>query len=184
MKKPEMDIGYIGQKRGRSLLKEVSDSTSKMRSLWDSYRSRGENSTSELKTSQTAPIKTATIEEVVEPAVEAEVPEVPDHLGVGFEDEPRAEGRGKRIWKESTYTRRLRDGEGVMTGLPSTTLLPKGLPQVQEEKEVGDLADAVNEMFEWDVVDVEKEFAMATAIEGAKGLNPSFEEVRKRADWP
>ena len=52
----------------------------------------GENSTSKLKTSQTAPIKTATIEEVIEPAVEAKVPEVPDHLGVGFEDEPPAEG--------------------------------------------------------------------------------------------
>ena len=48
---------------------------------------------------------------------------------------------------------------------------------------MGDLADAVNEMFEWDMVDVEKKFAMATAIEGAEGLNPSFEEVRKQADW-
>ena len=81
--------------------------------------------------------------------------------------------------------RRLRDGEGVTTGLPSATLLPKGLPQVQEEREVGDLADdADNEVFEWDMVDVEREFAMTTAIKGAVGLNQSFEEVRKRADWP
>ena len=49
---------------------------------------------------------------------------------------------------------------------------------------MGDLADAANETFEWDVVDVEKEFAMVMAIEGAEGLNPSFEEVRKWADWP
>lgn len=98
----------------------------------------GENSTSEPKTLQTAPIKTITNEEVVEPAVEADVPEVPNHLGEGFEDEPPAKGQGKRIRKESAYTRRLRDGEGVTTGLPSATLLPKGLPQVQ--KEVGDLA--------------------------------------------
>ena len=91
---------------------------------------KGENSTSEPKTSQTAPIKTTTIDEVVEPAVGAEVPEVPDHLGEEFEDEQPAEGQGKRIRKESTYMRRLRDGEGVTTGLPSATLLPKGLPQV------------------------------------------------------
>ena len=31
---------------------------------------------------------------------------------------------------------------------------------------------------------VVKEFATVTAIEGAKGLNPSFEEVRKHVDWP
>ena len=53
---------------------------------------KGENSTSKPKTSQTAPIKTTTIEEVVEPAVGAEVPEVPDHLGEGFKDEQPAEG--------------------------------------------------------------------------------------------
>ena len=91
-----------------------------------------------------------------------------DHLGEAFEDEPPAEGRGKRVQKESAYTRRLRDGEGVTTGLPSATLLPKGLPQIQEEKEVGHLAD-----------DIEKEFAMVMAIEGAEGLKPSFEEVRE-----
>ena len=101
----------------------------------------GENSTSEPKTSQTAPFKPATIEEVVEPAVEAEVPEVPDHLGKVFEGEPPVEGRGKRSRKESDYMRRLRGGEGVTTGLPSGTLLPKGLPQIWEEKETGDLAD-------------------------------------------
>jgi hypothetical protein len=102
---------------------------------------KGENSTNKLDTSQTAPDKTTTIEEVVVPAVEAEVLEVSDHLGEEFESVLPAEGRGKRIWKESAYTRRLRDGEGVTTGLPSATLLPKRLPQVQKEKEIGDLAD-------------------------------------------
>jgi hypothetical protein len=145
----------------------------------------GENSTNELDTSQTAPDKTTTIKEVVVPAVEAEVSEVSDYLGEGFEDVPPAERQGKRIWKESAYTRRLRDGEGVTTGLPSATLLPKGLPQVQEEKETGDLADDKElEVVEWDIIDVEEEFAMATAIEGAEGLNPSFDNVRNRADWP
>jgi hypothetical protein len=106
-------------------------------------------------------------------------------LGEGFEDVPPAEEQGKRIRKESAYTRRLRDGEGVTTGLPSATLLPKGLPQVQEEKETGDLADDEElEVVEWDIIDVEEEFAMATAIEGAEGLNPSFDDVRNRADWP
>jgi Reverse transcriptase (RNA-dependent DNA polymerase) len=144
----------------------------------------GENSTNKLDTSQTAPDKTTTIEEVVVPAVEAEVLKVPDHLEEEFEDVPPAEGWGKRIWKESAYTRRLRDGEGVTTGLPSTTLLPKGLPQVQEEKKTGDLADDEElEVVEWDIIDVEEEFAMATAIEGAEGLNPSFDDVRNRADW-
>ena len=138
----------------------------------------GENTTSEPKTSQNLPIPKSTIEEVVEP-VDVEVP---DHLGEAFESEPPAEGRGKRIRKESDYARRLRDGEGVTTGLPSATLLPKGLPRVQEERETGNLAD--DEEIELDVADVEREFAMATAIEGAEGLNPSFEEVRKRADWP
>src|SRR5271155_296226 len=145
----------------------------------------GENSSSEPKTYQTAPIKTTTIEEAVGQAVEAEIPEIPDHLGEEFEVEPPAEGRGKRIRKESAYTRRLRDGEGVTTGLPKATLLPKGLPEVPEEKETGDLADDEEfEVVEWDRADVEKEFTMATAIESAEGLNPSFDDVRKRADWP
>lgn len=39
-------------------------------------------------------------------------------------------------------------------------------------------------MVEWDIIDVEEEFAMATAIEGAEGLNSSFDDVRNRADWP
>jgi hypothetical protein len=41
---------------------------------------------------------------------------------------------------------------------------------------MGDLAD--------DMADIEKEFVMVTAVEGAEGLNTSFEEVRKWADWP
>jgi hypothetical protein len=83
----------------------------------------GENSTSELKTSQIGPIKPATMEEVVE----AEVPGVPDHLGEAFEEDPPVEGRGKRIRKKTAYVKRLRDAEGVMDGCPSATLLPKGL---------------------------------------------------------
>ena len=59
-------------------------------------------------------------------------------------------------------------------------LLPKWLPQVCEE--VKNLADdAKLEVVKWDI-DVQKEFAMATEIEGAEGLNPSFEEVKKQAD--
>src|ERR1700678_4421452 len=51
----------------------------------------GENLTSELDTSQTAPTKPATVKELVEPAVEAKVLKVPNYLGEGFEDEPLAE---------------------------------------------------------------------------------------------
>jgi Reverse transcriptase (RNA-dependent DNA polymerase) len=73
----------------------------------------------------------------------------------------------------------------VTTELPSATLLPKGLPQVQEEKKTKDLADDEElEVVEWDIIDVEEEFAMATAIKGAEGSNPSFDDVRNRADWP
>jgi hypothetical protein len=52
----------------------------------------GESSTNKPDTSQTAPDKTTTIKEVVEPAVEAEALEVPDHLGEGFENVPPAKG--------------------------------------------------------------------------------------------
>src|ERR1700678_3678042 len=41
MRKPEMDTVFIGQKNGQSLLKEVSNLISKMKSLWDSHCSRG-----------------------------------------------------------------------------------------------------------------------------------------------
>ena len=83
-------------------------------------------------------------------------PEVLDHLGEEFEDETSAKGQEKWIWKESTYIRRLRDGEGVTTRLSSATLLPKGLPQVQEDQITRDLADdAEFEVVEWGI-DIQK----------------------------
>jgi hypothetical protein len=30
----------------------------------------------------------------------------------------------------------------------------------------------------WDIIDVEEEFVMATAIKGAEGLNPSFDAIQ------
>ena len=65
---------------------------------------------------------------------------------------------------------------------PSASLLPGGL---QEGIEAGGLVeDKGNESNDWEMVAVVEEFVMVTAIEGAEGLNPSFDEVRKRTDWP
>ena len=53
-----------------------------------------------------------------------------------------------------------------------------------EGTEAGGLAkDEVDEVDDWEMVAVVEEFAMVTAIEGAEGFNPSFEEVRKCVDW-
>jgi len=78
----------------------------------------------------------------------------------------------------------LREGQGTVDGWPSTSLLPEGLQKVVEGTEAGGSAeDKGSEIDNWEMVAVVNEFVMATAIEGAEGLNPSFDEVRKQADW-
>ena len=116
----------------------------------------------------------------VETVEETNTPEGPDHLGDAFENPEPDEGRGKciRIRKESAYVKRLREGQGVVDAQPSTALLLEGLQVGVEGMEAGGLAeDEGNVIDDWGMVAVVEEFAMATAIEGAEGLNPSFDEV-------
>ena len=90
------------------------------------------------------------------------------------------EGRGKRIRKESEYVRMLRDGSGV-TGSKTSEILPRGMrpgtTQAVDEGNEVEHAVAVN-------IESEVDYAMATVIESVEGLTPSYEEARKRPDWP
>ena len=84
-----------------------------------------------------------------------------------IEEIPPTEGKGKRIRKESGYIRRLREGEGVgKTGERTTNVLPRGIQEGTSIMEP-ELED----------------FAMATASATAEGLEPTYEEARKRPDW-
>jgi len=88
------------------------------------------------------------------------------------------QGRGKRVRKESAYVRRLREGEGTTSELPNARTMPQGLQLVEET--AGEVADAVDD---WEMVGVE-DWAMATVMDAAEGLNPTYEEARTRGDWP
>jgi transposase InsO family protein len=84
------------------------------------------------------------------------------------------EGRGKRIRKETEYVRMLKDGLAV-TGTRTGEVLPRGMQPgtaayVEEEVEHVGYADV--------------DHAMATVVENAEGLQPTYEEARKRPDWP
>ena len=88
-------------------------------------------------------------------------------------DTPEAvEGRGKRIRKESQYVRMLKEGMAV-TGQRSKDVLPKGM-------RLGSTVEAVDESLDAEVA----EHAMATVIESAEGIMPSYEEAQKLPDWP
>lgn len=86
------------------------------------------------------------------------------------------EGRGKRIRKETEYIRLLREGAGV-TGENSKGILPRGMQSGSLSKALETALSAVGGVCEVD-------YAMATVIEGAEGLTPSYEEARRRPDWP
>ena len=77
-------------------------------------------------------------------------------------------GRGKRIRKESAYVRRIREGENA-------TAMPQGLQTVPEKETAGG-ADA------WEVQ--EEDWGMAAVMDAAEDLNPTYEETKKRPDWP
>ncbi|KAF8811869.1 hypothetical protein BYT27DRAFT_7088542, partial [Phlegmacium glaucopus] len=106
-----------------------------------------------------------------------EIPEIPEVEDVTEQpnDEPIEviEGRGKHVRKESGYIKRLRGGDGI-TG--ERGVLPKGLQKGSivevnlEEGRVGDVAI--------------EEYAMASAIGGAEGIEPTYDEARRRPDWP
>ena len=80
-------------------------------------------------------------------------------------------GRGKRIRKESTYVRRIREGENITT-------LPRGL-QTVSEKAVKD-ADVAEGAWEAE----EEDWAMVTVMDAAECLNSTYEEAKRRSDWP
>lgn len=126
--------------------------------------------------------KRATVEDVDDEPSESKAPT--DHVENRFRDEPiedlepQGPRRSSRIRKESDYVKRLRDGVGVMSNRATDPLLPKG---IQEGSEMGGMADEEEDA--WEVVEV-AEYAMAAVMDGAEGLTPTFEEARKRADWP
>jgi len=84
--------------------------------------------------------------------------------------------------------RDIKGGLGSSSNLPSATSFPRSLElapkavveeAVEEEGEVNEglLADA------WEITDA-MDFAMAMAMDAVKGLNPTYDEARKRSDWP
>ena len=83
------------------------------------------------------------------------------------------EGRGKTVRKETDYIRMLREGTGV-TGQRTQTgdPLPRGM-QTGSTTLAGDVGSVAVE-----------ECAMATVIESAEGLTPTYEEAQRRPDWP
>src|ERR1700678_2511348 len=103
------------------------------------------------------------------------VPEVPE----------AAEGRGKRVRKETEYIKLLKAGTGV-TGDRTGGLLPRGMqPGTHVPVSNGDGGERVPEHAS--VVDYQAEevdYAMATVVESAVGLELTYEEACKRPDWP
>ena len=78
------------------------------------------------------------------------------------------EGPGKRIRKPSAYVQRIKEGEGSATGRESDNHMPRGL---QPATEMANLVEV-------------EEWAMATVMDSVEYLNPTYEEARKRSDWP
>jgi len=107
-------------------------------------------------------------------------PETPDDVAVEApitEAEP-VEGRGKRIRKETEYVRLLRDGSGVIGGR-TNRVLPRGI-QPGTVVVDGSEPDHATVVVDGSAVD----YAMATVVESAEGLTPTYEEARRRPDWP
>jgi hypothetical protein len=112
----------------------------------------------------------ATVEEI--PDDDAPIPH--DHLGNDVdipEIVAEPEGQMRHVRVPSSYIQRLQDGEGVTSARPSDPLLSRGM------QDTADVAD------EWEMVSVE-DFAMASVTEASQGIMPSFEEAKKRPDWP
>lgn len=103
------------------------------------------------------------------------------------EPEQRSEGeprRSSRVRKESDYVRRLRAGEGTVSGRAGGPALPIGvqegtarIEEVQEEEEGDTMAMARTE-------EDEVELAMAAAAGDAECIEPTYAEAKKRPDWP
>ena len=117
---------------------------------------------------------------VDEPVIEEPVKPIDtvDPLGENFERLPESEeGRPKRVRQESAAIRRLRTGEGVMSNLPKERgQIPKGIQQV----------DLPGEAEEAEAVEIAQLDELAAAVIGPEidELEPSYQEARKRSDWP
>ncbi|KAF8814408.1 hypothetical protein BYT27DRAFT_7053013, partial [Phlegmacium glaucopus] len=109
--------------------------------------------------------RTSSIEEIPDetPNVELNV----DDVDMRDVVEP-IEGRGKRIRKESEYVRMLREGAGVSGERRRANLLPKG---VQIGSEI--VAEVAVE-----------DYAMASVTQSSEGIEPTYDEARRRPDWP
>ncbi|KAJ2994795.1 hypothetical protein NUW54_g7491 [Trametes sanguinea] len=143
----------------------------------------GERDTSPAAEQPSQPLSTTP---VAEPIKRAQMLHGPDPLGDGFEN--ATEGRSKRIRKESDYVRRLRAGEGSATGRLGEPVLPRGvqagtptarIEEIDEEDEQATGAVA----FEHQEV-AEEELALAAAMGEAECIEPTYEEAKKRPDWP
>ncbi|KAF8805142.1 hypothetical protein BYT27DRAFT_7105019, partial [Phlegmacium glaucopus] len=130
------------------------------------------------------------VREMIEPSTSQSIPtdetpnlkapeEAPDVTENVTDIEPAlmpVERRGQRIRKESEYVRRLREGTGVTGERSRPGLLPKGVQRGSElitNLEEGKVGDAAIE-----------DYAMATVIGSAEGIEPTYDEARKRPDWP
>jgi hypothetical protein len=113
----------------------------------------------------------------IEPEANSETPNVVAETPI-LEAEPIAEGRGKRIRKETEYVRLLKEGSGV-TGNRASEILPRGMQH-------GTVTTGGGSKDDHAVVagGPEIDYAMAMVIESAEGLMPSYEEAWKRPDWP
>jgi hypothetical protein len=98
---------------------------------------------------------------------EIEVPEPADHVQPEIVAEEETGGRGKRIRKESAYVRGIREGENSVT-------MPRGLQTVQGEQAGGAGA--------WEIE--EEDWGMAAVMSTAEDLQPTYEEAKRRSDWP
>ena len=112
----------------------------------------------------------------IEPEADSETPNVVAKSPIP-EAVPIVEGRGKRIRKETEYIRLLKEGSGV-TGSRSE-ILPKGMQHGTAT--VGGGSEDDNAVV---VGELGIDQAMATVIQDAEGLMPTYEEARRRPDWP
>ena len=102
------------------------------------------------------------VESIVEQQTPPEIlPEIPETVSEAEEEL----GRGKRIRKDSEKVKMLRQGLGVTS--QGTSLLPKGIPETP---------DAAGLTVE--------DFAMATVMASAEGIEPTYQEAQRRSDWP
>jgi hypothetical protein len=119
--------------------------------------------------------------EAIEPEQHEVVNQTPDvevdqiNPGNDAEVDATDQGRGKRIRKETQYVRMLKDGSAV-TGSRTGGVLPRGM-----RPGTSTVAGGGSEV-EIDESDVDH--AMASVLESVEGLMPTYQEARKRPDWP